>query len=83
MFKMFKTITDPANCEIRAVIRILNARNVKPAEIYRQVKDIYGENAMTGWMVKNLVGKFEKKIHDNARSGRPSSVNNDIVKESW
>ncbi|GBN86616.1 hypothetical protein AVEN_119610-1 [Araneus ventricosus] len=36
---MFKTIDRPANCEIRAVIKFLNARNVRPCEIYRQISE--------------------------------------------
>ncbi|GBN13649.1 hypothetical protein AVEN_110969-1 [Araneus ventricosus] len=34
---MFKTIHRPSNCEIRAIIKFLNARNVRPLEIYRQI----------------------------------------------
>lgn len=51
---MFKTITDPADCEIRAVIQFLNARFVKLTEIYRQVKDVYRENTMTDGMVEKM-----------------------------
>ncbi|GBN03200.1 hypothetical protein AVEN_89778-1 [Araneus ventricosus] len=36
---MFKTIDRPANCEIRAVIKFLNARNVRLCEIYRQISE--------------------------------------------
>ncbi|GBO03099.1 hypothetical protein AVEN_170142-1 [Araneus ventricosus] len=36
---MFKIIDQPANCEIRAVINFLNARNVRPCEIYRQISE--------------------------------------------
>ncbi|GBN92396.1 hypothetical protein AVEN_67652-1, partial [Araneus ventricosus] len=32
---MFETIADPGDCEVRSVIRFLNAKNVKPAEIHR------------------------------------------------
>ena len=31
---MFKTIEGAADCEIRSVIRLLNARNVLPSEIH-------------------------------------------------
>ena len=33
VFIMFKKIETPAACEMRSVIRFLNAKNVKPAEI--------------------------------------------------
>jgi hypothetical protein len=40
-FKMFKMIERPADCEIRSVIRFFNARNVKPADIHRQICEVY------------------------------------------
>ncbi|GBN36936.1 hypothetical protein AVEN_119687-1 [Araneus ventricosus] len=55
---MFKTIADPANCEMRSVIRFWNAKNVKPAEIHRQLVEIYGENVMTDGMVRKWIRQF-------------------------
>jgi hypothetical protein len=52
-FKMFKMIERPADCEIRYDIRCLNARNVKPAVIHRQICEVYGENTRSGGMVRN------------------------------
>ena len=43
---MFKKIENPTACEMRSVIRFLNAKNMKPAEI-RQLCDVYGEHAMS------------------------------------
>ena len=43
---MSTTIERPADCVIRTVIRILNARNVKPADTHRQICEVYGEIAM-------------------------------------
>jgi hypothetical protein len=40
-FKMFKMIERPAGCETRSV---LNARNMKPADIRRQTYKVYGKN---------------------------------------
>jgi hypothetical protein len=54
----------PADCEIRSVIRFLNARNVKPADIHRQISEVYGENAMSDGMVRKWVRKFNEG-HDN------------------
>ena len=45
-------IERPADCEIRSVVRFLNARNVKPADILRQIRELYGENAMSDGMVR-------------------------------
>ncbi|GBO31810.1 hypothetical protein AVEN_17141-1 [Araneus ventricosus] len=79
---MFKTIADPADCEVRSVIRFLNAKKVKPAEIHRQLVEIYGENVMTDGMVRKWVRQFNDgrtNVHDGARSGRPSVVNDGLV----
>ncbi|GBM24044.1 hypothetical protein AVEN_34001-1 [Araneus ventricosus] len=79
---MFKTIADPADCEVRSVIRFLNAKKVKPAEIHRQLVEIYGENVMTDGMVRKWVRQFNDghtNVHDEARSGRPSVVNDGLV----
>ncbi|GBL86595.1 hypothetical protein AVEN_194845-1 [Araneus ventricosus] len=79
---MFKTIADPADCEVRSVIRFLNAKKVKPAEIDRQLVKIYGENVMTDGIVRNWVRQFNDgrtNVHDEARSGRSSVVNDGLV----
>ncbi|GBN51813.1 hypothetical protein AVEN_199925-1 [Araneus ventricosus] len=79
---MFKTIADPADCEVRSVIRFLNAKKAKPAEIHRQLVEIYGENVMTDGMVRKWVQQFNDgctNVHDEARSGRPSIVNDGLV----
>ncbi|GBN75538.1 hypothetical protein AVEN_110550-1 [Araneus ventricosus] len=79
---MFKTISDPADCEVRSVIRFLNVNNVKPAEIHRQLVEIYGENVMTDGMVRKWVRQFNDgrtNCHDEARSGRLSVVNDGLV----
>jgi hypothetical protein len=45
VFNMFKMIERHTDCEIRSVIRFLNARNVKVADIQCNVCEVYGENA--------------------------------------
>ncbi|GBN38082.1 hypothetical protein AVEN_233196-1 [Araneus ventricosus] len=79
---MFKTIADPADCEVRSVIRFLNAKKVKPVEIHRQLVEIYGENVMIDGMVRKWVRQFNDgrtNVHDEARIGRPSFVNDGLV----
>jgi histone-lysine N-methyltransferase SETMAR len=39
-------IENPATCSVLSVIRFLNARNVRLAEIYRQMVEVYGEGIM-------------------------------------
>jgi len=80
---MFKMIERPADCEIRSVIRFFNAKNVKPADIHRQICEVYGVNAMSDGMVRKWVRKFNEgrdNVHDELRSGRPSVVSDDLVR---
>ena len=44
---MAPSIENPADCEIRSVIRFLNAKDVKAAKIHRQISEVYGENIMS------------------------------------
>jgi hypothetical protein len=54
--EMSMKIENHASCEIRSVIKFLNAKNVRQAEIYRQVCEVYGQNAMSDGMVRSGVG---------------------------
>jgi hypothetical protein len=45
-FEMNMKIENPASWEIRSVFKFLNAKNVRPAEIYRQVWEVYGEDGV-------------------------------------
>jgi hypothetical protein len=74
---MFKMIERPADCEIRSVIRFLNARNVKLADIDFHICEVYGENAVSDGMARKRVRKFNESrdnVHDEPRGGRPSVV---------
>jgi hypothetical protein len=80
---MFKKIKKPAVCEMRPVIHFLNARNVKPADIHRQLCEVYGEHAVSDSMVWRWVRHFNegrKNVHDDLQSGRRSVVNEDLVR---
>ena len=79
---MFKTIEGAADCEIRRVIRFLNAGNVLPSEILHQICQVYGENAMSDGMVRKWFRMFNEgreNVHNEARSRQPSLVNDDLV----
>jgi hypothetical protein len=55
----------------------LNAKNVGPSEIYWQVCEVYGDNAMSDGMVRRWCRMFSEgrtNVHDDDRSGRPSLV---------
>ena len=78
VFIMFKKIENTAACEMQSVICFLNAKNMKPAEINRQLCDVYGEHAMSSSMVRRWVRLFNEGC-ENVQSGRPSVVNEDLV----
>ena len=45
---------------------------------------VYGDNAMSDGMVRKWVRMFNEgreNVHDEARSGRPSLVNDDLVRK--
>jgi hypothetical protein len=75
-------IENPASCEIRSVIKFFNAKNVRPAEIYPQICEVSGENAMSDVMVKRWCRMFSEgrtNVHDDDRSGYPSLATVDLL----
>jgi transposase len=56
---------------------------MKLADIHRQLCEVYGEHVMSGSMVRRWVRHFiegRENVHDDPRSGRPSVVNEDLVR---
>jgi len=57
---------------------------VLPSEIHNQICQAYGNNAMSDGMVRKWVRMFNEgrqNVHDEARSGRPSLVNDGLVRK--
>ena len=55
-----------------------------PSEIHHQICHVYGDNAMSDGMVRKWVRMFNEgreNMHDEVRSGRPSLVNDDLVRK--
>ena len=53
-----------------------------PNEIHHQICQVYGDNAMSDGMVRKWVRMFNEgreNVHDEARSGFLSLVNDDLV----
>ena len=50
-------ISTPADCEVRGVIRFLQAENVRPCEIHQRLVAVYGEHAMNA-------GQCPKMVHN-------------------
>ena len=71
-------------CEIRFVIRFLNARNSLPSEIHHQICQVYGDDAMSDGVIRKwvqMLNEGRENVHDEARIGRPSLVNDDLVRK--
>ena len=67
-------ISNPADCELRGVIRFLN---VRPNEIHRRLVAVYSEHVMNAASVRKWCTMFKKgrtDVHDAERSGRPSVI---------
>jgi len=57
---------------------------VLPSKIHQKICQVYGDNAMSDGMVRKWVRIFNERrenVHDEARSGRPSLVNGDLVRK--
>lgn len=77
-------IEAPAKCEVRAVIRFLQAEGHSAAEIHRRMCQVYGENFMSDGCVREWCRKFREgrtDVHDEGGQGRPSLVTDDLVKK--
>jgi hypothetical protein len=67
---------------MRSVIRFLNARNMKPSDIHRQLCEMYGDHAMSDSVLRRWVRHFNdgrENVHDDPRSARLSVFNEDLV----
>ena len=77
-------ISNPADCEVRGVIRFLQAENVRPIEIHRRLVAVYGEQVMNAanvrkWCIMFTNGRTD--VHDAERSGRPSVITDALKKK--
>ena len=70
-------ISNPADCEVRGVIRFLQAENVRPCEIHQRLVAVYGEHIMNAASVRKWCTMF---ANDAEKSGRPSVIT-DALKE--
>ena len=80
---MAAPIQSPAKCEVRSIIRFLNAKGECPAEIYKQIVAVYGNvmnrQNVTRWCLEFSEGRTD--VHDEQRSGRPSLISDDLLQE--
>jgi transposase len=81
---MNKKIVNPADCEVRSVIRFLSAQNVRAIDIHRQLTAVYGEGVMNDSTVRKwcrMCNEGRTNIDDEERSGRPSLITEDLKKQ--
>ncbi|GBN40438.1 hypothetical protein AVEN_105835-1 [Araneus ventricosus] len=81
---MLQSIKIPADCEISSDIPFLNAKDVKAAEIHRQISEVYEENIMREGIVRKWVRAFKNvrtNAHDEERSGRLSDITEDLLRK--
>jgi len=83
VFEMAAPIQSPAKCEVRSVIRFLNAKGERPAEIHKQVVAVYGNvmnrQNVTKWCLEFSEGRAD--VHDEQTSGRPSLISDNLLQE--
>jgi hypothetical protein len=80
---MCPAIDNPTSCEILAIIRFLQAKNLNAAQIHRELcAVVYGQNVMSEGTVRQWCRMFRDgrtDVHDEERSVQPSVVSDDIV----
>jgi histone-lysine N-methyltransferase SETMAR len=71
-------IATPASCEVRGVIRFLQAEGHSAAEIHRRLCRVYSDNVMSDSSVRDWCRKF-RDVHDEGGQGRHSIVTDEFV----
>jgi hypothetical protein len=57
---MAAPIQSPAKCEVRSIIRFLNAKFERPAEIHKQIVAVYGKVMNWQNVTKKETSRWEK-----------------------
>lgn len=66
-----------SSCEVRSIIRFLNAKNIRANEIYREITAAYGsviDESSVCWYQKFNEGRVN--LHDVEKISRPT---NDLI----
>ena len=74
---------NPAKCEVLSVIRLLNAKGERPAEIHKQIVAIYGNvmnrQNVTKWYLEFSEGRTD--VYDQQRSGKSYLISYGFLQE--
>jgi hypothetical protein len=83
VFEMAALIQSPAKCEVRSVIRFLNAKGERPAEVHKQIVAVCGKvmNRQNVTKCCRELCEGRADVHDGQRSSRPSSISDDLLQE--
>jgi len=76
---MAAPIQSPAKCEVRSVVRFLNAKGERPAEIHKQIVAVY-VNVMNRQNVTKWCREFSEgstDVHYEQRSVRSSLISDE------
>jgi transposase len=80
---MSAPIQSPAKCDVRSVVRFLNAKRERPAEIHKQTVTVCGDvmnrQNVTKWCREFSEGRTD--VHDEQRSGRPSLISDVLLQK--
>jgi len=80
---MTAPIQSSAKCEGRPVIRFLNAKCERPAEIHKHIVAVYGNvmnrQNVTKWCREYSEGRTD--VHDEQGSGRTTLISDDLLQE--
>jgi hypothetical protein len=80
---MASPIQSPAKCEVRSVIRFLNAKGERPAEIHKQIVAVYGKvmnrQNVTKWYREYSEGRTD--VHDQRSCGKPYLISYGLFQE--
>ncbi|GFY26728.1 HTH_48 domain-containing protein [Trichonephila clavipes] len=77
-------IENPADCEVRAVIRLICAQDFKSVDIHHQISEVYCEIIMSDGMVRKWVRAFKDghtNIHDEEQSRRSSVITDELIQK--
>jgi len=81
---MAAPIQSLAKCEVRSVLRFLNAKGERPAEIHKQIFAVFG-NVMNWQNVNKWRREFPEgrtDVHDEQTSRRQSLISDDFLQET-
>jgi hypothetical protein len=81
---MAAPIRSPAKREVRSVIWFLNARGEHPVEIHKQIVAVCADVMNRQNVTKRWRESSERRtdVHDEQRSGRPSSISDDLLQKT-